>query len=631
MDGFVLTLWLIRILFLVLLYGFLFAVARVLMRDLRAASKGPAELGRLVVLASPQAEPPLGTSFPLDAVTTLGRDVNNTIVVDDPFASAEHAVLTFRGRAWYVEDLGSTNGTFVNGMPVDRVAALGLRRRAARGRGALPPRPGSRVSAVAQARPSTRWQVHPRLRRTELALLGLVAVTLLVGGASLGAGLSAQQDLRAGHPLGSLDLMPPDLRGLVVYLVALFVVHLAFVLAGRRTDQVLLPATAMLGGIGLLLMQRLPQDLVVQQFGDAELGLGQLQLGWLLLALAVIAVLALVVRSDAWLRTYKYTWAAAGIALLLLTFVFGSDVNGARLTLSIGPLSGQPSELLKVILVVFLAAYLSENRSLLADESTRIGPIRLPPIPYLAPMVAMWAIALGIVVVQRDLGAALLFFAVFLAMLYVATGRPSYVVGGLILFIVGSWVLYNLFGHVQQRVDNWIDPFRDPLGAGYQTVQALYAFARGGVLGVGLGAGLPTIGGRLPVPAVHTDYPLAALGEELGLIGLLAILGLYLVVVERGLRIAAAAHDEFRALLAAGLALVVAVQAFIIAAGNLKLIPLTGITLPLISYGGSSLLANALVIGLLLALSDQGAEPPEPPRPARGRLAAMLRRNEASA
>ncbi len=487
------------------------------------------------------------------------------------------------------------------------------------------------MSAVAQARPSVRWQVHPRLRRTELALLGLVSVTLFVGGASLGAGLSAQRDLRAGRPLGSIDLTPPDLQGLVIYLLALFVVHLAFVLAGRRTDQVLLPATAMLGGIGLLLMQRLPQDLVVQQFGAAELGLGQLQLGWLLLALTVIAVLALAVRSDAWLRTYKYTWAAAGIALLLMTFAFGSDVNGARLTLSVGPLSGQPSELLKVILVVFLAGYLSENRSLLADESTRIGPIRLPPIPYLAPMVAMWAIALVIVVVQRDLGAALLFFAVFLAMLYVATGRPSYVIGGVILFIVGSWVLYNLFGHVQQRVDNWIDPFRDPLGAGYQTVQALYAFARGGVLGVGLGAGLPTIGGRLPVPAVHTDYPLAALGEELGLIGLLAILGLYLVVVERGLRIAAAAHDEFRGLLAAGLALVVAVQAFIIAAGNLKLIPLTGITLPLISYGGSSLLANALVIGLLLALSDPGAEPPEPPRAGRRRFAKILRRNEGPA
>ncbi len=222
----------------------------------------------------------------------------------------------------------------------------------------------------------------------------------------------------------------------------------------------------MLGGIGLLLMQRLPQDLVTQSLGPLELGLGQLQLLWLLISLAVIVLLALVVRSDRWLRAYKYTWAAAGIALLVMTFVFGSDVNGARLTLSIGPISGQPSELLKVILVVFLAAYLSENRSLLAEESTRIGPLRLPPFPYLAPMVAMWAIAIGIVVVQRDLGAALLFFAVFLALLFVATGRVSYVVGGLVLFLVGSWVLYHLFGHVQQRVDNWLDPFRDPLGSG---------------------------------------------------------------------------------------------------------------------------------------------------------------------
>jgi cell division protein FtsW (lipid II flippase) len=472
------------------------------------------------------------------------------------------------------------------------------------------------VSVIAQARPTVPWRIRPRLRQTELALLGIVAVALLVGGASLGATLDAQHAAAAGRA-ARLDLMPPDVRGLVAYLAALFLVHAAFVLSGRRLDQVLLPTVGLLGGLGLLLMQRLPQDLVSQQFGDATFGLAQLQLGWLLVALAVIAGLALAVRSDAWLRTYKYTWAAAGIVLLLLTFIFGSDVNGARLTLSIGPLSGQPSELLKVILVVFLAGYLSENRSLLVDESTRLGPIRLPPIPYLAPMVAMWAIALVIVVVQRDLGAALLFFGVFLAMLYVATGRPSYVVGGVVLFIVGSWVLYNLFAHVQQRVDNWLDPFRDPLGAGFQTVQALYAFARGGLLGVGLGAGLPTIGGRLPIPAVHTDYPLAALGEELGLIGLLAILGLYLVVVMRGLRIAVAAHDDFRALLAAGLALVVAVQAFIIAGGNLKLIPLTGITLPLISYGGSSLLANALVIGLLLALSDPGVEPPPPPRPSR--------------
>ena len=463
--------------------------------------------------------------------------------------------------------------------------------------------------------------IRPRLRPVEAGLLLIVAGALVTGSASLGATQRVLAAQAAGTSLKTLDLSPADPRGLALYLGALAVVHVAFVLAGRRTDQVLLPAVAMLGGIGLLLMERLPQDLVTQGLGPLELGLGQLQLAWLLIALGVIATLALAVRSDAWLRLYKYTWAAAGIGLLALTFVFGTDVNGARLTLSIGPISGQPSELLKVILVVFLAGYLSENRSLLAEESTRLGPIRLPPIPYLAPMVAMWAIALGIVVVQRDLGAALLFFALFLALLYVATGRGAYVAGGLVLFVAGSWVLYNLFGHVQQRVDNWLDPWRDPQGAGFQTVQALYAFARGGILGDGLGGGLPTIGGRLPVPAVHTDYPLAALGEELGLIGLLAILGLYLVVVTRGLRIAAAAHDDFRAILAAGLSLVIGIQAFIIAAGNLKLIPLTGITLPLISYGGSSLLANALVAGLLLALSDRGPEPPPPPRPAGGVLA----------
>ena len=199
-------------------------------------------------------------------------------------------------------------------------------------------------------------------------------------------------------------------------------------------------------------------------------------------------------------------------------------------------------------------------------------------------------------------------------MLYIATGRLSLVIIGLVLFIIGSALMALLIDHVRTRVDIWIDPFADPLGAGYQVVQALHAFARGGLLGVGLGGGLPEIAGRPPIPEVHTDFPLAALGEELGILGVVAILGLYLVVVERGLRIGAAAADDFRSLLAVGLALVIGIQAFIIAAGDLKVLPLTGVTLPFISYGGSSLLANALVIGLLLALSDKGVEPPPAPR-----------------
>jgi cell division protein FtsW (lipid II flippase) len=455
--------------------------------------------------------------------------------------------------------------------------------------------------------------IRPRPRWREARLLAVVAAAVVVGSISL------ELSRRSVDPGPSSGLRAADPVHLIVYLGALFLAHIAQVLTGRRTDQVLLPAVGLLGGISLLLMERLPQDLVVQRAFGLELGLADVQLIWLVLSISVATTLAIVVRSDRWLRLYKYTWAAAGVGLLLLTFVFGNEINGQRLTLTLGPISGQPSELLKVILVVFLAGYLSENRPLLADESTKIGPIKLPPVPYLAPMAAMWAIALGIVVVQRDLGAALLFFMVFLLLLYAATGRPSYILLGAVLFLIGGFVLYQLVGHVRTRVDIWLDPFADPLGAGYQVVHALYAFARGGLLGSGLGGGLPTIGGGQPggIPEVHTDFPLAALGEELGLIGVMAILGIYLVVIERGLRIGAAAGDDFRSILAAGLALVVGVQAFIIAAGNLKLIPLTGITLPFISYGGSSVLVNGIVVGLLLALSDKGVEPPPPPRPRR--------------
>ncbi len=486
------------------------------------------------------------------------------------------------------------------------------------------------TGAAATVAPFLRLRFRPRPRNTELLLLIVGSLTLLMGAVSLGATERYLAAQAKGVRLAALGFGPADPFGIGLYLGALFAAHAVLVLAGRRLDQILLPAAGLLGGIGLLLMQRLPQDLVSQQLGGLELGLGRLQLLWLLVAVTVITVLAVAVRGDRWLRSYKYTWAAAGIALLLLTFVFGSDTGGARLSLTVGPFSGQPSELLKVILVVFLAGYLSENRSLLAEESLRLGPLRFPPLPYLAPMGAMWAIALGVVIVQRDLGAALLFFAVFLALLYTATGRASYAGWGIVLFLAGSWLLYNLFPHVRVRVDNWIDPFRDPSGAGFQAIQALYAFGRGGILGVGLGNGLPTIGGHMPVPAVHTDYPLAALGEELGLVGLLAILGLYLVVVQRGLRIAASLHDDFRALLAAGMSLVIGIQACIITAGDLKLIPLTGITMPFVSYGGSSLLANAIAVGLLLALSDRGPQPPPPPR-RRSRLFGFARRGRATA
>jgi cell division protein FtsW (lipid II flippase) len=445
-----------------------------------------------------------------------------------------------------------------------------------------------------------RVGIRPRLRLRELALLMVVGLTLITGWASL-----------QSHRAGSLEV--GDLTLPAVYLSLIGVIHVAFVISGRKMDQLLLPTATLLGGLSLLLMERLPQGMAAQSFFGTLLPLAPLQLVWLVLGFSLLGIVAVFVRNDGWLRRYKYTWAAVGIGLLLLVFIFGDGRGGQLLTLRIGPISGQPSELLKVILVVFVAGYLAENRALLTMTSSRIGPLRLPPVPYLLPMLVMWGLALAIVVIQRDLGAALLFFLVFLALLYTATQRASYVLIGITLFAAGGYVVYELFSHVQQRIDIWLNPAADPLGAGYQILRAMYAFGRGGVLGTGLGAGLPQVGGAPAIPAIHTDFVFAALAEELGLLGGLAILALYGVIAQRGLRIAATASDDFRALLATGLTLVIVVQAAIIIGGNLRVIPLTGVTLPLVSYGGSSILVNGAIVGLLLALSDRGAEPPPLP------------------
>ena len=244
-------------------------------------------------------------------------------------------------------------------------------------------------------------RIRPRFRRRELGLLALVALALYVGSVSLGATQRLAAARLAGDASHVNMLLPANTGILGAYIGALLAAHIGLVIAGRRTDQILLPTIGLLGGIGLLLMERLPQNLA----GSLG-GLAQTQLVWLLVGVTIVTLLAIAVRNDAWLRRYKYTWAAVGVGLLLVTFLFGRDINGQRLNLQIGPLTGQPSELLKVILVIFLAGYLSENRPLLVEESTRVGPFRLPPLPYLAPMVAMWAVALGIVVVERDLGAA---------------------------------------------------------------------------------------------------------------------------------------------------------------------------------------------------------------------------------
>ncbi|MCL4458545.1 MAG: FtsW/RodA/SpoVE family cell cycle protein [Chloroflexi bacterium] len=355
-------------------------------------------------------------------------------------------------------------------------------------------------------------------------------------------------------------------------------------------DQLLLPIVAMLCALGLTIVSRLEPNLLLKQ------------VIWIASGIGIMSGVIAFPRDLLWLKRYKYTWAILGLFLVALTLLLGTDPShtGTRLWFSFAGIYFQPSEILKVLLVIFLAAYLDDKRELLAFDVYRIGFLRLPPLPYLGPLLTMWGLSIILLVGQKDLGATFLLFGIFLAMLYVASSRGTYVWGGLILFLIAAYIAYHLSPHVQGRVDIWLNPWRDPGGASYQVVQSLVAFASGGLFGVGLNWGHPDI-----IPAVHTDFPLAAIGEELGLSGTIAIVSLYLLLIYRGFRTALSSPHSFDQLLAAGLTTIIAIQSLVIISGNLGLLPLTGITLPFVSYGGSSMVANFIVIGLLLRISHE--------------------------
>lgn len=382
----------------------------------------------------------------------------------------------------------------------------------------------------------------------------------------------------------------------LAYVGLLVGISLWFSLTGFRGDQVLFPVVAMLAGIGLLMIQRLQPELAER--GGAWASLAERQVLYLALGLAVFWGMMTFITRLNWLRRYKYTWALLGVGLMVVTMLFGQEVYGARLWLDLGFVVVQPGELVKVILVVFLAAYLADHHDLLAGHY-RLGPLKLPPIPYLIPLVFMWLMAVLIVVMQNDLGSALLFFGIFLTMLYAATGRLLYVIAGLTSFSIAVYFTYQVFDHVAVRVRNWINPWDNPLGVGYQQIQGEYSMANGELFGTGLGYGQPEA-----IPAVETDYVFAAIGEELGLLGAFAILCLYMLLIARGYLIAIRAISQFERLLAMGVTTILALQTMIIVAGNLRLIPLTGITLPFISAGGSALLTNFLIVGILLRISE---------------------------
>jgi cell division protein FtsW (lipid II flippase) len=427
-----------------------------------------------------------------------------------------------------------------------------------------------------------------RLRFTELQLLIVPSAMTIVG--LLTIYLASTRDL---------DWDWRDIWVSLAFMGVVIAMSLVFSISGFAGDQVIFPVTVAISGLGLLVIQRLAPAL--EERGGEYASLARNQLIYLAIGMGLLLGIITFVRRIGWLRRYKYTWAFAAIALMVLTMLVGRAEYGARLWLQIGPFSIQTSEIAKVAMVVFLAGYLAENQELIVS-TYRVGPLRLPPIPYLMPMLLMWAFSMLVVVAQNDLGTALLFFGVFLAMLYLASGKLSYVLAGLAAFAVGVWAAYQLFDRISLRVANWIDPWSDPLVDGYQQVQSEYALAAGKLFGTGLAQGRPDY-----IPAVHSDYVFSAIGEELGLLGTVGVLLLFMLLIARGFLISLHARDAFGRYLAAGMTTILALQTLIIVGGTVRLMPLTGITLPFVSAGGSSLLTNFIIIGLLMRISNPRA------------------------
>lgn len=431
---------------------------------------------------------------------------------------------------------------------------------------------------------------HRRRRGAELFLLVL---SLLVG---IGA--------YAAVGLGVDGSVPTNLIGYGGWLAVLTVgCHVVVRLFAPYADPVLLPVVAALNGLGLAMIHRI--DLAELAENENAKTFARDQLVWMTLGVLLFVLVLVTLRDHRRLQAFTYTSGFGAILLLLLPLlpVIGREINGARIWINIGPMSFQPGEVAKVLLVIFFAGYLVLHRDALALAGRRVIGIDLPRGRDLGPILLMWLISLAVLVFQRDLGSSLLFFGLFLVMLYVATERAGWLVVGSALFAGGAYVGYLLFSHVQARVGAWLDPFGGDYDA-YQIIQGMYGQAWGGLVGRGLGQGDPTL-----IPFSYSDFIVAAIGEELGLTGVMALIVLYGLIVERGLRTALVCRDGFGKLVATGLAVVIALQVFVVIGGVTKLIPLTGLTTPFLSYGGSSLVANWAMIALLLRISDQARRP----------------------
>jgi cell division protein FtsW (lipid II flippase) len=403
----------------------------------------------------------------------------------------------------------------------------------------------------------------------------------------------------------------------LAYLAVFTIAHLAVRRWAPYADPLILPSVALLNGIGLVMIYRIDLAMAEKaaQNGNAFSPDAPKQILWTALALVLFLVVLIFVNDHRTLTRYGYICGLTGIVALALPALLPSslsEVNGAKVWLKLGIFSIQPGEFAKILLMVFFAAFLVSKRDLFMAAGKKVAGIELPRARDLGPILIAACTCLGILVFEKDLGTSLLFFGVVLVMLYVATERAIWVGLGLSLFVGGCVIAYNLFTHVQQRVANWMDPlatYDDP-GGGYQIAQGLFGLGTGGVGGTGLGAGRPEM-----VPEASTDFITAAIGEELGFIGLAALLIVYLMLAMRGMRSALAVRDTFGKLLGGGLSFAIVMQIFVVVGGVTKLIPMTGITAPFLSRGGSSLLANFVLVALLLRISDAARRPQQTPKP----------------
>ena len=420
-------------------------------------------------------------------------------------------------------------------------------------------------------------------------LVGLVPASLLVT-----AGFAAVF-IQRSEQLSDISLTYGG-----IFLGLCLAAHIFLRLALPHADPYLFPLVALLASFGLVMIYRIDEQLALKQAVPFVIGL-------LLFCLTIVLL-----RDYRVLERYRYLIAMAGIGLLLLPRLplIGAPVNGAYLGVRVGPINFQPAEFAKLAIVVFLASYLRDTRQVLVIGARRFAGLTLPPLKHLGPLLVVWGAAMLMLIFIRDLGSSLMFFGAFLAVLYVATNRLSFVVIGLAMFALGAWLLGTHTPHVAGRVDAWLHPFDrhlyDQVGGSYQIAQSLFAQADGGLLGQGFGQALLDLpgGGRI-LPAAQTDLIYALITNELGLVGAAGVILIYLLIIQRGFKIALLARDSFSTLLAAGLTAILALQVFVIVGGVTKVIPLTGVTLPFISYGGSSVVANFVLIALLLLVSDR--------------------------